>query len=428
MIHKLLGELFDGLLFFTGAVGVLIFFLVYWKTSINIRYAEVILQDFLWKVSVTGKITEDDYEGLQRTLDSIASKGDLKIKCIQYSEYPEYRMFTEKEMSTYFQSRNNRSSVVMEEYVLPVVHIREEDLKYQEETNDSFWAAEKMEYLSLPYEGSEVEIAAVCPEQEVYEGEKLITLCKVSSKDMNFYVEASEVIAKESGEIDLEVMIEETMYKIPIQVRCHPRTVQCNNGHTVLNDKRVIEEYKQSGTVLCTYCSMLPKKIFCEISGLNLKTGEKLTGEKIGVQVHYLDGSVEYVTPESEDWTDDYDEEFCGKQLVTIRYRNAETQIVVISENPPCIQCGNECNDRSKEDYKNYPFCIACLGKKYIFTGKVFSEEEVICENELEAAFEAEKEVVLTRGDYIVLEFDIGCYKTIVQKKILTDGTSGTKE
>ena len=47
MVHKLLEELFDNLLFAAGVLGVLVFFIMYWEQSFQIRYAEVVLHDFL---------------------------------------------------------------------------------------------------------------------------------------------------------------------------------------------------------------------------------------------------------------------------------------------------------------------------------------------------------------------------------------------
>jgi len=426
--HKILEELFDSLLFAIGVLGVLVFFLMYWGNSFQIRYAEVILHDFLWKTSVTGKITKEDYEGLHRSLYAIDSQFDLEIQCIQYLEHPEYKVFSAMELGDYFKKRNNRAVILMEEYCPSITQLPENGLRYQDETNESLLATKNTEYLPLPYENSEPVITAVRPEQEVYVGEKLITLCKVISNNMAYYAEAPEVIATESGEIDLKLVIDGTMYKVPVQVVCHPRTIRCKNGHTVLNEKGIIEEQKQTGTILCEYCRLLPEQISCEISELHLKTKEKLTGENIGIQVCYLDGTTEYVTPESEDWKDNYDEEFCGNQEVTIKYRNAETKIVIVSENGNCIQCGKECNDRCAEDYVNYPYCLECLCKKQIFTGQVYTEESITYGKELLSVLDTEQEFVFARDDYILIKYSQGKCRTVVQKKVLIDGKTGKKE
>ena len=71
MIHKALEELFDTILFFIGVFGVLIFFLGYWKNAFQIRYAEVVLRDFLGKIAITGKVIKEDYECLHRNLYEI---------------------------------------------------------------------------------------------------------------------------------------------------------------------------------------------------------------------------------------------------------------------------------------------------------------------------------------------------------------------
>ena len=154
-----------------------------------------------------------------------------------------------------------------------------------------------------------------------------------------------------------------------------------------------------------------------------IKAGEKLTRDNIGIHVYYMDGSYAYITPEAEGWQDNYDEEFCGRQLVTIRYRNAETQLMISSENGNCIQCGNKCNDRCTVDYENYPYCLECLGRKYIFTGQVQTEEQILYGKELLSILDTNQKLIFSRGDFIVLKYGLGRRKTIVQRKVSIDGT-----
>lgn len=418
MIHKVLEELFDTLLFFVGVLGILIFFLLYWKSSFQIRYAEVVLQDFLGKIAVTGKVTKEDYEGLQRSLYEIDTSYELKMQWFQYEEQPVYSLISKDELSGYFKERNNIKPVVLKEYTQPLLQGPEEELKLQTETNASVLAAVQQDYLPLPVENKEIEISAVRPWQEVYVDEKLITVCKVISSDKSYYVEALDVIAKESGETNLDVVVEDVVYKVPVQVICHPRTVQCENGHTVLNEKEIINERKQTGKISCPYCKELPERISCGISELRLKTGEELAGSNIEIEVFYADGSTGYITPESKEWQDNYDKEFCGKQIVTIRYRNAETQIVVISENSNCNQCGKECNDRCREDYLDYPYCLDCLADLYIFTGQIQVKEKIIAGKELLSLLDKESEILFSRGDFIMLEYGKGRNKTVLQRKV----------
>lgn len=423
MVHKLLEELFDNFLFAVGVLGVLVFFIMYWEQSFQIRYAEVVLHDFLWKVSVSGKVTKSDYEGLCRNLYSIDSQYALEMQWVQYLEHPEYKIFSENELALYFQERNKKKDILWKEYYPQVIQEKPEELILQKETNASLLAAEKKEFLPLPMESAETVITAVRPEQEVYEGEKLITLCKVLSPNMNYYVETKDVIVTESGEINIEAVVNEIVYQIPVHVICHPRIIECNNGHAITNEKMIIESKKQTGVISCPYCRLLPEKISCEFSELSMKTGGKLTKDNIGIHVYYLDGSHAYITPESEDWQDNYDEEFCGRQLVTIRYRNAETQVLISSENGNCVQCKCQCNDRCAEDYDNYPYCLECLSRKYIFTGKVQTEERILHGKELLSILDSKQELIFARGDYIVLKYGLGRRKTIVQRKVSIDGT-----
>ena len=104
MVHKLLEDLLDNFLFAVGVFGVLIFFIIYWERSFQIRYAEVVIHDFLWKASVSGKVTKDDYESLHRNLYSIDPKYDLEMQWVQYLEHPEYKLFSENELKQYFRN------------------------------------------------------------------------------------------------------------------------------------------------------------------------------------------------------------------------------------------------------------------------------------------------------------------------------------
>ena len=421
MVHKVLEELFDTLLFFVGAFGILIFFLVYWNNSFKIRYAEVVLQEFLEKIAFTGKITKENYEELQRNIYSIDAKYELKIQCIGYQEQPVYSLVAKDVLKERFQEKNIIKQVSLEEYEVPLLEETEE-LQLQKETNASVLAAVNRDYISLPVENASTEIIAARPRQEVYEGEKLVTVCKVISSDYVYYIEAGEIVAKESGEIELDVTVDGVTYKVPIQVICHPRIMQCDNYHTFINDNDRIEEKKQGGSISCPYCRMLPERISCNASEISLRTGEDLTEKNIGIEVIYMDGSVGHVTSESKEWQDNYDIEFCGKQTVTIRYRNAETQLIVISENGSCHQCGKNCNDRCREDYRDYPYCLDCLAQMYVFTGQVRLEEQMLAEKELLYLLDTEQELLLSRGDFVTVELGKGRYKTILQRKVTIDG------
>jgi len=422
MIHKTLEELFDTILFFIGVFGVLIFFLVYWNNTFQIRYAEGVLQDFLGKIAITGKVTKEDYEYLQWNLHEIDSKYELKMQWVSYEEKPVYSLFRKEALADYFYGRNSVKPTQLEEYHLPLLSGKEEELHLQTETNASVLAAVRQDYLPLPDEKSQLEISAVRPIQEVYENEKLITVCKVIDANTVYYTEARETVVTESGETELEVMVDGKVYKVPVQVICHPRIIQCANGHTVLNEKEIIEVKKQTGNILCTYCRILPQKLFCNTSEVTIKTGEELTEKNIRVRVEYEDGSTGYITPESEAWQDNYDKEFCGKQIVTIRYRNTETQVTVISQNNNCSQCGKECNDRCRKDYLDYPYCLDCLSQMYIFTGQIKTQENMITGKELVSMLDTDQEVLFSRDDFVILELKVGKSITLLQKKIAIDG------
>lgn len=425
MIHKILEEAFDTILFFAGVFGVLILFMGYWENTFQLRYAEVVLQDFLGKVAITGKVTKEDYECLQRNLYEIDSRYELKMQGITYQEKPIYALYNKEELQEYFCERNCVKTFLPKEYHVPLLQCSKEELQLQTETNASVLAAVQQDYLPLPDEAMQLKISAVRPLQEVYENEKLITVCKVIDSNTVYYTEAKETLAKESGETELEVMIDNEVYTVPIQVICHPRTIQCERGHTIINEKEIIETGKQTGVIVCPYCRILPERIMCEVPEITINTGEDLTETKLRVKVIYQDGSKEYITPESEEWQDNYEKEFCGEQTVTIMYRNAETQVSVTSQNDTCRQCGNECNDRCREDYLDYPYCLDCLSRRYIFTGRVEIQETLMNGKEVMSVLDTEQEVLFSRDDFVVVEIKTGRGKSLLQKKIAIDGRKG---
>lgn len=425
MVHKILGEIYDMLLFLCGVLGILVFFLLYWKESFQIRYAESVLREFAEKVAVTGKITGAEYGRVLNELYSVETDIALKIQCFLYEEQPVYAYLSEEEWKKYFQDGNQIVQTAWKEYSLPLLQGDENEMQLQTETNATVLAAEQQDYLPLPYENAQTEIIAVRPEQKLYEGEKLVTLCRVVSPDGNYYIEAPDVVAKQSGTIQLKLILDEKEYLVPIEVLCYSRTLECENGHKIPNTKAVIDERKETGYVSCPYCRIIPKSICAMVEEPKLMTGDELTKACLQLEVLYLDGSIGYATPESEDWQDNYDAGFCGDQTVTVRYRNAETQIMIKTENGTCKQCGKECNDRCLKDYRDYPYCIGCLSKMLKFTGKTKLKEEIINTRELVSKLDKEGKFLFQRDDFVTMELQLGKRKTLVQQKITMAGKNG---
>ena len=135
--------------------------------------------------------------------------------------------------------------------------------------------------------------------------------------------------------------------------------------------------------------------------------------------------SCRYATPESKDWQDDFDGEYCGTQIVTIRYRDKETTIRIISENSFCEKCGEKCNDRCYEDYVKYPYCLECLSGMYVYCGQSKEEEQIVMEKELLYELDTDGEFLLNRGDFVMVTYKQGKNVTILQRNIKINGRSG---
>jgi len=228
--------------------------------------------------------------------------------------------------------------------------------------------------------------------------------------------------AKYSGVMYLKLMLNGQSFEIPVEVKCHPRIVLCENGHEVVNTKEIIRYFQTQGSVLCPYCEFLPKNIICNSPVIYRKTGSSPTDD-IWIEVEYLNGETCKVTPESEEWMDTYDENYCGIQQVEISYRGAKTYVTIISENDACKQCKRACNDRCHEDYRAFPYCSMCMSKIPLFTGKTYEKEQEMENSELITWLDMQGEILLEKEDWIVLYVTIGSkHLMLQQKKVLRAG------
>ena len=424
MIHKWLDDLFDILIFLGLVFGLLLFFIHYWSNGYKTRQAEWIVLDFLETVSTEGRIEPEAYAGLMEQLARIDDEYEFQISCSTFELQPVYAKSSVEELERYYRNRNSRKRIVFKPYQPQLEEENIGTLRMQAESNASILAEEE-EFLPLPREGTEMEICAVRSTQSVYEGEALITLCKIVSENEIYYMEAEPVCPFISGQIFLTLRISGEVHKVPVNVVCYPREVVCPRGHKVVNSRTVLEETKQTGQIPCPYCAATPEAIECNAGYLFKRTGEALNSGEIWAKVTYLDGHTEIITPETAEWQDDYDENFCGLQPVMIFYRGASTAVAVLSENNECLQCHGNCTGRNYEDYSSFPYCTKCMSEVILFTGNVQEEEVCMEKEELVALFDKSGEVLLNKGDYVsVILKKRGKYKSILQETVKKDGRS----
>ncbi len=428
MIHKATEEWFDTVVYIGIIAGMLCFFCMYWRSEFSLRCVEVVLQEFLDETAISGKITREEYDGLCERLYDICPEYNLKINCYLYSTHRIYDLISEETWREDFEKRNKKKTVVLKDNSFEIRQQNTESLHLQNETNDSVLAAVRTEYLPLLEEKDGISVCAVRTKQEVYEGESIITLCRIDAPEGAYYAEALPLEANESGVVLLELSVEGTVYHVPVEVICHPRIVVCDKGHAVVNTKEIMEESKLLGKTSCPFCSFIPEYISVDKAVVSIKTGTPINKTILKATVTYLDGSTEVIVPDSEEWQDDFDPEYCGTQEVTIRYRNKETKITLISENSVCNKCGGGCNDRSYKDYLEYPYCIECLSLMYMYTGETRQEEQLLSEAELLSILDSKGEVLFTRGDFMTLTYRADKAMSCLQKEIKMDGRTGEKE
>ena len=425
MAREWMEELVDHLLYMGLLLGVLYFFIQYQGEACKLRCAELIAEDFLYVAAADGRITMQEYQNMLVRMKQVDLGYEVQVARIGYELQPCYAQISQSALDRYYMERNVRQAVVLQEISYSVTDADAEGLKLQKETNASVMGGEEQEYLPLPGEVTALRVEAVRPEQEVYEGEMLITVCRVSTERGTYYVEAEVVSAWESGTVWLEVAVEGIVIRVPVEVLCHPRYVQCANQHVIVNTEEVVNGMKNEGILKCVYCAAYPDKIECHPALLYKTTGCKLTKEEIWLEVCYMDGHRERITPDLEEWQDNYDETYCGIQQVTICYRGLEETVTVISENGGCKNCASACNERSLEDYNKFPYCTVCMSEVLLFTGKTYYEEQIKTLDSETELLQKNGEIRLDFGEYLIVTIKKdGEYQSIRKKMVQKTGRS----
>lgn len=424
-MHKWMEEWYDTLLYILFISGLLISFLCYWGGEYRLRSAEMAITEFLDEVSAEGKIDIDVYEELAGKVKNIKPDYKLDIYTVEYVLQPIYDYVSEEKITEYFMERNVKKEKELQEWQQMKEYEIADGLRLQSETNASILAAKQKEGIPLPESEETESIEAIRPYQEVYEGEELVTICKVSSGGKSYLAVAESLRAKESGVIELNLNINGEIFFVPVTVLCHSRYVICEKGHKVVNTKKLIEETKLTGQISCSYCAAIPENVQCSTSIVRKKTGESLTKDDVCLIVTYLNGTSDIITPDSVEWKDTFDELYCGIQTVYVSYRGLTEWITVITENDSCKKCGGACNERNREDYNRFPYCTICMSDTTLFTGEVY-EEKTYTELFESLITNENKEVVLEKGDFIVVQLsEEGKLASLMQKEILQDGQKG---
>ena len=418
-MRRFVEEMFDMLLFLGVILGGLLLFIGYWRGEYQTRCAEIVLEEFLEKVSEKGYLSPEDYEAVVLQLNRINEAFELRMHYVGNEMVPCYAPIPKEKLDWYYLERNRRQQVQMECLLPEIEEEKAEELRLQTETNASILAAENLNSLPLSNEEVEIFVEAVRKNQTVYEGENLITLCRVNSTEGTYFVEAEPICAEQSGFVELRVYIGDKCLKTEVNVICYPRMQVCEYGHEFVNSKEYVQVSEKSETwEYCPYCKILPKEMRCTEELLIRSTGNDFGYGELWLEVTYFDGHKEWVAPDSLEWQDNYDENFCGLQLVTIQYRGMQEYVTVLAENDVCKNCQGSCKDRYYPDYALFPYCTECMSKEELFTGRVENEVIVRTTGEIVAALDKKGVFLLPGGDFLIAELvDKEKLVTILQKK-----------
>ena len=429
MAHEWMEELTDNLLYLGLLFGAVFFFARYQSEECQLRCAELVVEDFLYVSTVDGRITSQEYQNMITRLNRLEPGYEAQVVMVDYELQPCYALLSQEELDRYYMNRNIRKEMDLQDIANSVTEVDAAGLKLQKETNASVMAAGAQDFLPLPEEETTLRVEAVRPKQEIYEGEPLITVCKVSTESGNYYAEATDIVVWESGTVWLELWIQEMVLYVPVEVVCYPRYTKCENRHVIVNTEEVVDATRNNGNVQCPYCAMYPVSMECRTPLIDKKTGCNLTKEEIWLEVCYMDGHRERVTPDSVEWQDNYDENYCGIQPVTIRYRGLEEMVMVISENEVCKNCDSACNERCFGDYEKFPYCTACMSEVLLFTGETYYEEQVRALDNMFHLLQKNEKVELNLGEYlaVILKKD-GEYQSLIKRMVQKDGKAGDSE
>lgn len=418
-------EFYDMLLFIGILLGTLAFFICFWQESFQKQIVRMVVSDFLNQVATNGSISLEDYEGFLHQVSKINRNYKVELTYHGVIEEPCYALLSKEELEQYYLSRN-----VREECSLPLYEqeqeVISEEWKLQKETNSSILAAGGEQYIPLPESGGALEVEAVRKQQRVYEGEELITLCFVQTEQGAAYVEAEPIRAEESGVVELVILLGDVITCAKVEVLCYPRQRVCAEGHMYRNTEEMILTEEGGGEVICPICSIVPVEIVCNCQTLLQKVGEEFLPERVWLTAKFMDGTEEKITPESEEWLDDFDKNFCGLQLVTVQYRGVQTQLVVVTEGKLCLNCGAVCGGRYYADYIQFPYCAECMSKVALFTGEVFTTEYKKNAEEIVADMDSTGQFVMKRDDYLTVLIKKGEIYSMAQQCRIKKNEGGT--
>ena len=395
-------EFYDKLLFVGILLGALTLFSHFWQETYQKQVVRMLVTEFLERVAAEGSISVEEYEGFLHQVSRINRSYEVELVYHGITEEPCYALVSEEQLEQYYLSRNVRKKVELPLYE-PEQETVSDEWKLQEETNGSLLAAGEQQYLPLPEPNDSFKIEAVRKIQQVYEGEELITLCVVQTEQGLSYVEAEPVSVEESGLVELTVLLGDTRFYAEVEVLCYPRQRICDKGHIYRNTKEMILTEQEGGMIVCPVCNIIPKKIVLNCQNLIQNAGEELQAESVWLTVNFQNGSEVKITPDSEGWLDDFDENFTGLQAVTIQYHGVQTQLIVVTEGNPCRNCGVKCEGRYYLDYELFPYCVKCMSKVPLFTGEVQSVEYKQTTGEIVESLDREGRFAMERNDFLAV-------------------------
>lgn len=184
---------------------------------------------------------------------------------------------------------------------------------------------------------------------------------------------------------------------------------------------------KEAGlTPECPVCRQTPERICVTLGEVAYPVGTMWEEISLETEVVFLDGHAEKISRGVCGWQDDYDENYCGFQNVTVMYYDVKTVVSIVTEGGPCLHCGAKCTGRSFGDYQEFPYCDACMAEVPLFTGEVYREEQKMSLERMIAEIDRTGRMQFKKGDLLTAVIrKKGKVRAVLSESVNNDGNAG---
>lgn len=393
-------DFFDNILLVITLFFSVIFIALIWREESQNRYMEYVINDFGEQISEKGVLSLTEYEALLEHLGKSQNGFKVELRYENSSKIPYYGYYSSERLETYFAKRNKRKHMEIETYQKKS-ELNQDDvlnIRLQTKTQGEILANLMLEVVTDAV-NKEKEVTAVFPQQRVYVGESLITICRVEENGASYYIAADDICASHEGRSRIELTRKGEKTGAFVDVFAYEKLWKCEQGHySIQTLERILYEEKNGEAAPCAVCEVTPLSLTISTPVIYLELGHSLSETEAAGVITYMSGNIKGISPDQTEWNDDFDSNFSGIQSVTVEFQGIRSkELVVITQNADCTLCGNRIDNRSLSDQIEYPLCISCMTRIPTFLGETAWENQVLLTEDILACLEG-GDFVMSRG------------------------------